>query len=446
MGKNDLRFAVLQPNNGSVVIYYSRNGIMRFPTGISISKKKNKDGKFADWDYKANRIKPVASNALDLNTKLTLQINKANNLLEEAFRDGSILTAGEFENLLKTEDHHVMIKRTSLLVSMYEQFWERKREYFQARDTSISLKDYTSLKHMLQDYEMIKGKNYRVKEVDNLFLHDLLNWMQMPQPTSIGNHKLKTKGMLNSKTLKKRFDVFLQFFKFLKGLKMVEDIEFIRDFMFKEIRVIPTQKVTLDIEEVHKLYEHRFSSHRLNKIKELFVFGCFTGIRWTDLVKFDSRFIRISPDGKGKIYKNEASKTRRSSGLLYQIPMCDVVLEILESNGNSLKPLLVSNDKANQYIKEAMQVTGKFDDITNIKDKKTGQYLKRYEAVTMHKGRDTFITNLIESVPLAELMKYTGHKKLSTLQKYYDASRPVKHSYITVFNQPKITKQCNQTL
>ena len=39
-------------NNGSVVIYYGVNGIMRFPTGVKISKDKDKQNKFKDWDSK----------------------------------------------------------------------------------------------------------------------------------------------------------------------------------------------------------------------------------------------------------------------------------------------------------------------------------------------------------------------------------------------------------
>jgi hypothetical protein len=71
---------------------------------------------------------------------------------------------------------------------------------------------------------------------------------------------------------------------------------------------------------------------------------------------------------------------------------------------------------------------------TQIIDKETGNYKRRYEAITLHKGRDSFITNLVDTTPLNELMKYTGHKKPSTLQGYIDKKRPVKMDYVKIFD------------
>jgi len=42
----------LMVNNGSIVIYYYRENLCRYPTGFSVSKTKNKYGKFIEWDYK----------------------------------------------------------------------------------------------------------------------------------------------------------------------------------------------------------------------------------------------------------------------------------------------------------------------------------------------------------------------------------------------------------
>jgi hypothetical protein len=53
----------------------------------------------------------------------------------------------------------------------------------------------------------------------------------------------------------------------------------------------------------------------------------------------------------------------------------------------------------------------------------------------MHRGRDTFITNLISTVPLHELMSYTSHEKLSTLQKYIDYTREINPEYVSIFDR-----------
>ncbi|MFN7100901.1 MAG: hypothetical protein ACK4M4_11070, partial [Flavobacterium sp.] len=63
-------------NNGSVVIYYSVNGIMRFPTGVTISKDKNNQNKFKEWDYKKNRVAQDVKNATKMNKTIADWITK----------------------------------------------------------------------------------------------------------------------------------------------------------------------------------------------------------------------------------------------------------------------------------------------------------------------------------------------------------------------------------
>jgi len=92
--------------------------------------------------------------------------------------------------------------------------------------------------------------------------------------------------------------------------------------------------------------------------------------------------------------------------------------------------------KPNIDIKDALEITELFDEPTNIVDKKTGNEKLKYECISMHKGRDSFITNLVDSTPLNTLMKYTGHSKLSTLQGYIDTNREVETDpIIKAFNR-----------
>ena len=71
--------------------------------------------------------------------------------------------------------------------------------------------------------------------------------------------------------------------------------------------------------------------------------------------------------------------------------------------GNETK---ITGQYGNRAIKEALQITGLFDDITQNKHKDTKENKRRFEAITLHKGRDSFITNLVDTTPLNELMKY----------------------------------------
>ena len=143
---------------------------------------------------------------------------------------------------------------------------------------------------------------------------------------------------------------------------------------------------------------------------------------------FDKRFIKPDKSAKGYIYKKFASKT----GIDYQIPLSKIVIEILEKYKYQLPK--ITDQYGNRAIKEALKETEMFNEYTQLVNKETKQYLQRFEAVTLHKGRHSFISNLISTVPLNELMKYSGHKKLSTLQTYVDFNRPINMDYIKVFD------------
>ncbi len=431
--------ASIRLNNTSVVIYYSFQGEeMRYPTGVRLESKKDKDGKFISWDYKNNRLKLQSSSGnkpSDIKILETKQkriddlLNRANSLINDYFVKGSIMYTEHLTNLL---DNVEEINYTSANASFFEyfkQFVERKRDLFNARGKIISLKDYNSTLLLLQDFEKFKRYDLRIEYITNLWLEDFVNYMSTEHLKFYGDYKVSSRGGMANSTIKKRLDILAEFVSYLKELKVVttEQDELVRKFK-KSIKRQPVHKATLDIQEIHKLYKFKFKLRGDEQIRDLFVFLCLTGIRYQDLVEFDKKFITKRKAGDGFVYVKAASKT----SLNYNIPLSKIVLEIL--NKYKYKLPKISDQYGNRAIKEALKKTKLFNDYTQIIDKETKEYKKRYEAITLHKGRDSFITNLVDTTPLNELMKYTGHQKLSTLQGYIDKKRPVKMEYIQVFD------------
>lgn len=426
-----LKQVLPKPNNTSVIIYYSFRGKeMRYPTGISISADV-KNGKYVDWDYKLNMLKPSVKDFESKKKTILDLVKRADKILLDNYNNEIETDADELVELLSGEQQVKKDYANAQLLDHYNAFLQIKREKFEATQTIISLKDFTSTKNLLEAYEVYTGKKYKVHVLaDKSWLQGLLNFMRKDLPKKIGDYQLKTMGKMKPKTIKKRLDIIIQFADHLKDLKLItlDTIDNLKKFRRKEVTIIQSQKETLTIEEIHKLYKFKFKEIRLENIKDVFVFLCFTGIRFQDLIEFDYKFVKPSVDKNGLIYQKKASKT----GIDYNIPLSEIVLAILKKYNNVLP--IISNTQSNLYIKEALQKTGMFDQTTEIVDKLTGEYIQRYQAITMHKGRDTFITNLVDTTPLNELMKYTGHKKLSTLQGYIDNKRPVKMQFINIFN------------
>lgn len=434
--KLKLKQVVPKPNNTTIVIYYSHAGQeMRYPTGVSISSEKNSKREYKDWDYSKNMLKTYVADFETKKAKINALVEKANAIISEKYKMDILLSKKELEELLTQEEQFRTKNIAANFSELYPGFLEMKRQQFEANNSIQSLKDFTSTRNLLYDYEAYKGRKYKVYEIDNLWFKDFTNFMRLERAESIGEYKYHTKGNMADKTIKKRYDVLSQYFDYLKDLKInvTDTIDKLKKYKSREIKPIRTDKVTLNIQEIHQLYKFNFDDKKLENIRDVFVFDCFTGIRFEDLRKFDKQFIEQKDEGF--IYKKIASKTKHSSAVKYVIPLCDIALEILKKYNYKLP--IISNQKSNDYLKEALKKTGYFDGVTELQHKDTGEYKRRYEAITMHKGRDTFISNLVDTTPLNELMKYTGHTKLSTLQGYIDTNREVKMNYIKAFNQPK---------
>lgn len=438
MKKLKLKRVIAKPNNTSICLYYSKDGIeMLFPTGISISPKKYQSGAYKDWDYKDNMIKPGTADYETSKKKIESLVKRANDILFDLFNNNIVPTAKELKEILSKQQDSILTSTNQTISELYQIFHKSKEEQFNANGTPISLKDFTSTKNLITDFDLYKGESYRIYQFNSIWCQEMLNFMKIPHEDDIINGKYYlTDGKLGGKASKKRFDIFVQFAEFLKSHKLVNQdiIDEIKKFRKTNIKVPKTDKITLDIDEVYSLYDFEFKGDdkKYEKIRDTFVFLCLTGMRYGDYVNFDKRFIQPNKLTSVPVYERKAMKTKGSSGINYKIPLCNIVIEILEKYNFKL-PYHI---KPNVDIKDALKITELFDEPTNIIDKNTGKEKLKYECISMHKGRDSFITNLVDSTPLNTLMKYTGHSKLSTLQTYIDTSREIDtNPIIKTFNR-----------
>jgi integrase len=178
-----------------------------------------------------------------------------------------------------------------------------------------------------------------------------------------------------------------------------------------------TDAVYLKEPEIMALYNHDFSGHKkLEAVRDLFVVGCFTGLRYSDYSNIRVENI-IETDGEVFI-KMITQKT----GELVIIPTNPIIREIFakyEANENRL-PRALSNQKFNDYVKEACE---------KAELKETGRLasnpkLALHKCISSHTARRSFATNLyLEGFPTYELMKITGHRTEKAFLKYIKVSK-----------------------
>jgi integrase len=178
-----------------------------------------------------------------------------------------------------------------------------------------------------------------------------------------------------------------------------------------------TESFALTKEELTKLYEHDFSENeRLEKVRDLFIVGCWTGLRFGDLVN-------ISPDNiENGFFIRKQSKTKER----IVIPLHYSVLEILDKyNGKLPKP--ISNQKFNEYLKEATkkaELEGTFIKSIQSNGLRIEKKIYKYEEIASHTARRTFCTIAYhENIPTFTIMAISGHKTEAAFLKYIKVSK-----------------------
>jgi site-specific recombinase XerD len=157
-------------------------------------------------------------------------------------------------------------------------------------------------------------------------------------------------------------------------------------------------------EELSQIAQREFVSERLGQVRDVFIFCCFTGLAYVDVLQLRPENIRKGIDGDRWIFTTrQKTKTRSSVPLL---PTATVIIDRYSNNKvcinrGSLLPV-PSNQKMNEYLKEIADVCGI--------DKK----------LTSHIARHTFATTvtLLNGVPIESVSKMLGHTNIRTTQHY----------------------------
>lgn len=150
----------------------------------------------------------------------------------------------------------------------------------------------------------------------------------------------------------------------------------------------------LTSEQLHNLMTCEIKNERVEKIRDLFVFQCFTGLAYVDLEKTD---FKKDIEKRGENYY--LIDTRQKSGEVYYMQILPPALEILKKY-NFILPI-VSNAKYNMYLQDVAEYAG------------------LSKKPTTHMARHTFaVWALNNGVAVEVLAKMLGHSDIKTTQIY----------------------------
>jgi integrase/recombinase XerD len=205
---------------------------------------------------------------------------------------------------------------------------------------------------------------------------------------------------MGNNTVMKHIERFRKLINLSRKLGWMERDPFI-NFKAKRIK---TERGFLSLLELQEIEKKNFTIPRLQLVRDLFVFSCYTSLSYIDAINLSAENIRIGIDGELWIFYNREKTTKP-----IHIPLLPKALDIIEKYKDNQKAILqgtvfpkISNQKLNSYLKEIADVCG------------------IEKNLTFHIARHTFATTvtLSNGMPIETVSKLLGHSKIATTQIY----------------------------
>ncbi len=288
-------------------------------------------------------------------------------------------------------------------------YYKCKLKFMFESDMDISSEYRTTYNHLI---EFSSGVDYSFNDIDMKFYVEYNQYLLSKNlsKNTISKHWKHIKALMQESYLEKKH-------------KNTDYLNFKR---FRE----EADTIYLTEDELERIYSLKLKGTE-EVVRDYFIIGCYTGLRYSDWDR-----VELSK-AKDKIITIRTSKT----GELSTIPLHPKVLKILMKYKSNKMPKKISNQKMNNVIK-TIGLKAKIGDLIENRITKGGKVVKttkpKYMYMSTHTARRSFATNLIlQGVSPHLIMKMTGHKSLSSFEKYVrfdDLQATIELKNIVFFN------------
>jgi integrase len=358
-----------------------------------------------DWNKKNQRLKlsSVTSKEYDENSKMNSFIDEVESqariLFNKVTKERRKPSDFELTNLLNIPEVSTVLKSTSVM-DVFDDFIESNKSD-KAKNT---IKGYTTIKNFLIRFQDSTNYTLTWENMDVKFIDKLKKYTYL--------------------TEKKQLSYYAKITRVLSTfLHWSEDRNYYHDNIYPKLKAEEAEKevVFLSMDDLLVLMDYNFDIIRLQKVRDLYCFSSFTGLRYSDVVSLKREHIN----------NKMLTKTQVKTGYVKMIPLNDFALKILKKYEEDENPLpRMSIQKINDYIKECCKAIAQkqLPNIgfnvrvikkTVIGSETTEESLPLHEAITFHTARKTFITNSIMlGVNIKALQDMGAPKKEKDLRKY----------------------------
>lgn len=183
----------------------------------------------------------------------------------------------------------------------------------------------------------------------------------------------------------------------------------------KHFKVVEEESDTIYLseKELSVIYNLDLSDDKqLEEVRDVFITGCFTGLRYSDLST-------LSPEHIDLDNENINLKQRKVHKAVI-IPMIDYVPEILKKYNYDLPkiPRYIFNERVKELGQRA-ELRQKIEVVRKKGKEREKRVYEKWEMISSHTCRRSFCTNMyLSGFPAGELMRISGHKSPSAFMRY----------------------------
>ena len=397
------------------VIFASQR--IEFTTGYRIDAAK--------WDTDKQRVKPGCTNKLkqsasEINTDLLRYYTEIQNIFKEFEVQGTMPTTAQVKeafNSLHSEKREEEPQKPLTFAPM-----EVFGEFIKECGTQNGWSDAT--------YEKFAAVRKHLEKFDKELTFETLD---EPKLTSYVNFLKDVEGLRNTSTMKQI--AYLKWFlrwSFKKGYNQ----NMAYDSFKPKLKNTPKKVIFLTWEELNRLKDYKIppTKQYLERVRDVFLFCCFSGLRYSDV--YNLKRSDIKPD------HIEVTTVKTADSLIIELnnhskAILDKYKGVHFEDHKALP--VISNQKMNDYLKE-------LGELAEINDPVRETYYKgneridtvtpKYALLGTHAGRRTFICNALAlGIPAQVVMKWTGHSDYKAMKPYIDIADDIKANAMNKFNQ-----------
>ncbi len=375
---------------------YDRGKRMKIKSNIKVLPEQ--------WDFKKSRYKSTTKGSLELNNEIDNISNRVIKAYIKLRDEKEISDEKEIRNMVHLLLHDYVTLSKNSVDRARNDFLTQKQELL----TEGTLKEYKTIFKSLDDLQIAENRKLTFGSFNQAFFDRYEKFL-----ISKKNPYKPERGLLND-TIAKYCATLKSFLQWCYENNYHNNASAFSKIKTQIKRKSKNEIVALTEEEVFKiLHADLKQNSKLEKVRDLFCFGCFTGQRFSDIMRFNT------DDFSGIKWNFVSMKTKKR----VLVPFAGFIANakpILEKYNYNLPE--ISNQKFNEYLKEIGELAKidspvriiRFSGVNEVEIRKP-----KHEFMSSHMARRTFVTIMLEKgVPITMVQKITQHSDLRTLLKY----------------------------